>query len=592
MIKAHRDARESATERPLRLETRKKGGGVRNESQGNHDAVRTGSKAPDDPTTSKNMGIIYVERNGRRYAYEASSKRVPGKANPVSKMTYLGVVDPATGEITRKRGTGTPGITVTDGGFENKGLGDVLIAWSVAEGLGLPRVLESVFGDGWRGILALALAQATRPSPMADASVTISSTCIPELVGMGRKGLRRTTEDALHSITIERTEEAQRCLRRCSVGRTYVFNIGFDLFGRNPSIEGRIRKLGPPSLGNFNVNILVDGRGLPVSYHFSSESGKEPRKHLDGLSRILDEGGFTVVSDSHMESPAYILGLMASGHDFAVSCDMKDPSLRWLLDGFLDGADEPDHFVRFNGETCPAYHTAVGVVLSKDGWEYVPPTDPRFMGCRAKLMAFAYRSARARRADVRNLDSCIAAARAVIADTPENGLPAYILDMGAFTGFIDVTGDPDGGTSIRLRKDMISEVKRAAGVYGVLTSLDCDDAMRAFEIRDSVIDDLSSFLYEIDGHWEHRSRHGPAHENLFVHFLAGMIRNGIGRRLEGTGLSTDEALHMAATFTAMDVGGRMLVSKKSMKVTRILGMFGIDDFDGNRLGADGGAADR
>ena len=45
------------------------------------------------------MKITYVERNGRRYAYTYVSARVPGKKNPVTRTTYLGVVDPETGEI-------------------------------------------------------------------------------------------------------------------------------------------------------------------------------------------------------------------------------------------------------------------------------------------------------------------------------------------------------------------------------------------------------------------------------------------------------------------------------------------------------------
>lgn len=49
------------------------------------------------------MKISYIERNGRKYAYTCTSRRVPGKKNPVSKMTYLGVVDPESGEILPKK---------------------------------------------------------------------------------------------------------------------------------------------------------------------------------------------------------------------------------------------------------------------------------------------------------------------------------------------------------------------------------------------------------------------------------------------------------------------------------------------------------
>ena len=52
--------------------------------------------------------IYYVERNGQKYAYESVSRRVPGKKNPVTDKTYLGKVDPKTGEIIPKESKKLP----------------------------------------------------------------------------------------------------------------------------------------------------------------------------------------------------------------------------------------------------------------------------------------------------------------------------------------------------------------------------------------------------------------------------------------------------------------------------------------------------
>lgn len=49
------------------------------------------------------MVVKFERRNGRTYAYECTSERVPWKDTPVTRKIHLGVVDPETGEIIPKR---------------------------------------------------------------------------------------------------------------------------------------------------------------------------------------------------------------------------------------------------------------------------------------------------------------------------------------------------------------------------------------------------------------------------------------------------------------------------------------------------------
>lgn len=50
-----------------------------------------------------------MERNGRKYAYESTSVRVPGKKDPRTVKTYLGKVGPETGKIVPKESGKRPG---------------------------------------------------------------------------------------------------------------------------------------------------------------------------------------------------------------------------------------------------------------------------------------------------------------------------------------------------------------------------------------------------------------------------------------------------------------------------------------------------
>ena len=69
------------------------------------------------------MKISYIERNGRRYAYTCTSRRIPGRKNPVSEMTYLGVVDPVSGEIIPKKSRIPKPVSVPDE-IDMKSFGD------------------------------------------------------------------------------------------------------------------------------------------------------------------------------------------------------------------------------------------------------------------------------------------------------------------------------------------------------------------------------------------------------------------------------------------------------------------------------------
>lgn len=130
------------------------------------------------------MDIKYESRGGRRYAYRCTSKRVPGKKNPVTVKEYLGVVDPQTGDVVEKVPRQSTRVSVLDDGADVRNYGDVLILHNIAKRIGMTDDLESVFGNEWADIMTLALAQAANPVP-ADM-----------LTWWSRNRLRGTSSDA------------------------------------------------------------------------------------------------------------------------------------------------------------------------------------------------------------------------------------------------------------------------------------------------------------------------------------------------------------------------------------------------------------
>ena len=130
----------------------------------------------------KNVNITYTTVNGRTYAYTCTSKRVPGKKNPVSRRVYLGVVDPDTGEIIPKRG-GSESEFITDSGFTVRSWGDASVIHAAMGAIGLIDDVTDVFGDKGSEILAAVMAMAIRPSSIDTMWITFANVGIRDCLG-------------------------------------------------------------------------------------------------------------------------------------------------------------------------------------------------------------------------------------------------------------------------------------------------------------------------------------------------------------------------------------------------------------------------
>ena len=143
------------------------------------------------------MAIVYEERGGKKYAYECTSKRVPGKKHPVSSKRYLGAVDPRTGEIIPKKVAPRREFT---GKVHAKNYGSVLAVNKVQEDLRLGEDLDRAYGNLGRDILVLAMAQAIVPGPFMDSELTLQDSFICEMLGHRRNMSSQRTSEILKAI--------------------------------------------------------------------------------------------------------------------------------------------------------------------------------------------------------------------------------------------------------------------------------------------------------------------------------------------------------------------------------------------------------
>ena len=107
-----------------------------------------------------------------KYAYESTSRRIPGRKNPVTDKVYLGKVDPETGRIIPKEPRVKPeeehvlrygAVTVLDG---------------VQDGIGLLSDLEESFPDIANKVMGAAMAQVIEPTCFDDLHFVVEDSII------------------------------------------------------------------------------------------------------------------------------------------------------------------------------------------------------------------------------------------------------------------------------------------------------------------------------------------------------------------------------------------------------------------------------
>ena len=119
--------------------------------------------------------IYYIERNGIKYAYQSTSKRVPGKKSPVTEKIYLGKVDPETGNIIPKENRTPPKEEYV------KDYGSIAVLDKVQDDLGLFEDLKACFPDIAENIMAAAISQCLEATPFSDIEYIIDGSTIAEI---------------------------------------------------------------------------------------------------------------------------------------------------------------------------------------------------------------------------------------------------------------------------------------------------------------------------------------------------------------------------------------------------------------------------
>lgn len=534
------------------------------------------------------MTIRYEERDGHMYAYRCTSKRVPGKKNPVSEKEYLGVVDSETGElIPKKVKSESFNFNLQDGKFKVKNYGSSMIVAKVVEDIGLLEDLKMSFGDASKGMLALAMAQAMEPTSFMDTEIALDASYVRELLGIENMvfSSQRLSEIA-HTLG-----EAVPCMEDLFALRAQRFSGGKFLYDMTSQstysqvsgwAEWGYNRDGD-SLKQLNIGLVTSQEGDPVAFDLFPGSVSD----ISTLRRFAEDmrervPGCVLVMDRGFESAGNVAELMEHGMDFVMPCTISSKAVKSLVTDFSKDVSKPEFDRRHNGHVYSVCERVLGIAADGDAFQYVTDDDPDFQNCKFKLKAYVCFDSKKRSDDEQEL-------KATLMDKINelNGkrfhdpATAFAKKTGWMSKYLDYELDDDGKMNVVYKSNAVTFFRNRAGMFIMLSpSSSWETVMSAYDARNNVEKAFNIFKNELDGV---RGRTGDpvrARGRLLIKFLALMIRVRMHIIVSGSkmkNLTVENALMSASTYEIVKDRGIRVRSEKTARVRDIFELFGILD---------------
>ena len=407
------------------------------------------------------MRITYTEKNGRKYAYMCTSKRVHGKRNPVSERTYVGVVDSCTGRIIPKKGTSA--VPLPENGIRIKSHGDVAIVMSILDRLGIRKDLESAFGERGDIILAIAAAQAVRPSKTDMVEHTLRSSTICDMLDL------RTSDFTLKSIksvinSISSDEVGSYFVTRHArfPGRIIVFSFTNSL---TDGIGAPIKRLlGHPVDDSMAIALMMTESGNPIGFAQIHEPSQDISDLVSILERVRDSvSESTFVSDTFSAPSLRFTELLMRGLDIVLPFSVISAQYHSMESAFGE-VISPENEIQLSRGTLYMKEGRAGVCLGRQGYTFVPPDDDRFPQCGQCMRAFISYDSRINTSTVSAMETIVCNTKARLNGIPSDD-PEFDLrrTAGALSDIMKVSKDRDGFMKVTARRDKVDDLRILGG---------------------------------------------------------------------------------------------------------------------------------
>lgn len=544
----------------------------------------------------------YMERNGRRYAYEATSRRVPGKKNPVTDSVYLGRVDPETGEIIPKQSRRRPEEE------HAKEYGAVAVLDAIQRELGLLEDLDETFPGLSRKILGAAMAQVIDITSFNDIHYVIDGSIIKERLKLRGSlspavmsdlskdiGSSFSSMDDFFRARVARAEDPVLTLDLTSVS-SYSRMGGWAEWGHNRDSE---------SLKQTNIAMVTDANGIPLAFTMLPGSIADSTV-LDSTVEYLQGLGChgRLVMDRGFETAANVKGLIDRGISFTIASNARAEPVKKLMSMAIRDMKGSDAFRRHEGHSYKVAEYELGVIENEKGCEYVIHVPQSHKGSREnnqrfheakKLVAFVVYNPRKASDDIDSVMEAVEETELKHEGTrPRDAAKVYAQLPPFIRRYVDYEVDDDGVMHIIRKQNAFTFADNRAGMFVMLasTGTSWEAMMSSYDVRDWVEKAFDVYKSDLDGS---RSRTGDpdrARGRMFIKFIALMMRIRMqnvlrhhddevltGERKKDTvnGKTVDEVLRSLSTLMAIGNTGDWRLTAVSKNVREIFALFGLEE---------------
>lgn len=486
------------------------------------------------------MAIYYQKKNGRIYAYNSTSSRVPGKKNPVSTNEYLGVVDPETGEIIPKKVRATkahegPPTSGTGGNGEIYALryGSVMFLDAVQRSLHIEEDLNTAFPDLSRKILATAMAQVLEPSVMDDIHITMEESVITNLLHirgeLSPAVLSEMTKDIGMSMVSMEEFFDQRYARQSN--GSYAIDItsestygdlqGWAEWGYNRDGE-RLKQV--------NWLLITDSEGVPMSFEMLPGSVSDTTTLKQVVDSLKDRGlDGTAVFDRGFESASNVRYLLKNGIRFVTPSNMVSKALKSILTDCYPLVRDPRNQDILDGNRYGHVTVPVGISPKSgkgdcDGYVYVTEKDDGWDSAVRCCAHVIYDPD----ADVRKTNSFMNDIHSMRDRLEGLKYPEACKELQRrkdLANTLSIDTDEEGKVTVEINWNSVSFNNNRAGIYIVLTpeGIGWSDAISAYELRNQVEEAYDAYKNDLDGKRLRTPDADRARGRFFVRYISLMM---------------------------------------------------------------------
>jgi len=553
--------------------------------------------------------IFYMTRNGKKYAYQSTTRYDPEKRGPATDKVYLGRVDPETGKIIPKESRSRPSEEYA------KYYGSVAILDAVQKELGL---LEDLFENftGLEGnIMGAAMSQVIDPSSFDDIHYVIDGSIVKERLKLrgslspavmsdlsASVGRSFGSIDSFFEDRIKRSADPFITLDLTSVS-SYSRMGGWTEWGHNRDGE---------PLKQTNIAMVTDGKGIPLAFTMLPGSVADSAILDETVEYLRDLGCCgRLVMDRGFETASNIYGLLEHGLEFTVPSNVKAEAIKKLMSMAVADMKDPSAYRRHEGRSYKVAEYEAGISENEDHeYEYIirVPQDHkdseanhRLFERSRKLRAFVVYDAKKASDDIDRIMDAVTETELKLNGTrPDDPDKAYGKLPAFIRKYLDHSVDDDGIMHISRKQNAFTFADNRAGMFVMLASegTTWETAMSSYDVRDWVERAFDVYKNDLDGN---RSRTGDpdrARGRLFIKFIALIMRihiqnvlrehekNVLKGKVKKDSVSGDTVEEMFRKLnTLMVVGntGDWRLTAVTKNVREIFRLFGLEEPKGGKI---------